>query len=144
MFSFWYPILQYPWTSTIDMTSKQARVITTCFINLSCYWNNFLYSLKPAGRQASITISKSSVQSDTDQARQQAQQSLDQQIAAVKRQHEEELAKLRKTFDEELEKEKDSLRTEQDNKIATYKNELSAQLVIVFNIKFIICDCIYK
>ena len=107
------------------------------------------YSLKPAGKQAAITVSKGSIQCDTGQASQQAQQSLDQQsldqqIAAVKQQHEEELAKLRKTLDEELEKEKDSLRTEQYNKITAYKNELSVQLVIVFNIKFIICDHIYK
>lgn len=102
------------------------------------------YSLKPAGKQAAITVSKVSIQCDTGQASQQAQQSLNQQIAAVKQQHEEELAKLRKTLDEELEKEKDSLRTEQDHKITAYKNELSVQLVIVFNIKFIICDHIYK
>ena len=102
------------------------------------------YSLKPAGRQAAITVSKASIQCDTGQASQQAQQSLDQQIAAVKQQHKEELAKLRKTLDEELEKEKDLLRTEQDHKITAYKNELSVQLVIVFNIEFIICDHIYK
>lgn len=72
---------------------------------------------------------------NTNLARQQTQQSLDQQIAAVKQQHEEELAKLRKTFEEELEKEKDTLKAEQDIKIATYKTELSTQLVIV---------CIYR
>lgn len=67
-------------------------------------------------------------------ARQQAQESLDQQIATLKQQHEEELAKLRRTFEEELEKEKDILRAEQDIKITACKNELSTQLVIVFEI----------
>ena len=65
------------------------------------------------------------------QAGQQTQQSLDQQIARIKRQHEEELTQLRKTLEEELAKEKDALRTEQDIKITTYKNELSTQLVMI-------------
>ena len=91
-----------------------------------------MFSLKPAGRQANVTMGTAAVPlGNIDQARQQSQLSLDQQIAAVKQQHEEELAKLRKSFDEELEKEKDSLRAEQDVKISTYKNELSTQLVSI-------------
>lgn len=99
-----------------------------------------LYSLKPVGRQAVAAGNTGVPLDNTDQiAGQQAQQqSLNQQIAVIKRQHEEELAKLRKTFDEELAREKDSLKAEQDNKITTYKNELSTQLVIFYLIMIII------
>ena len=102
-----------------------------------------LYSLKPAGRQVTDVASNAGVPlSNMSQPRQQAQSSLDQQIAVIKRQHEEELAKLRKTFEEELAKERDTLRSEKDAKIASYKNELSTQLVISINV--CIFNHIYK
>ena len=93
------------------------------------------YSLKPVGRQATAASNAGVLLGNTDQAigQQAQQQSLNQQIAVVKRQHEEELAKLRKSFDEELAREKDSLKAEQEITITTYKNELSTQLVIIFN-----------